>query len=307
MADYVVRYGAMRLLGAFSAAAGRECRRGMQVIVRTDRGLEIGEVLCDATPATNGETKTRPAGRFSARRRPKTATNLPACGSRPGRSSTFARRTSTGWGSKCSWFNVRAHLRRRADRGLLPGRERGSISANWSGQRPDQFAEIDPRLGQVVDHDPLAAEDVLNVDQLHFQPEPVDVLLANVELLPGLLPQAGKFVAVFGRRLAENLPAGRSLVSPLVAGVASQSTSPISRPRSVRTITCMPRRHSRPAAAETPPAAASLRSAPRSQPCSLVPGSTLQCIGDRRHRKERVSYLDRIRHTPRAVVGSTQS
>ncbi len=64
MADYVVRYGAMRLLGAFSAAAGRECRRGMQVIVRTDRGLEIGEVLCDATPATNGETKDSTGGQI---------------------------------------------------------------------------------------------------------------------------------------------------------------------------------------------------------------------------------------------------
>jgi cell fate regulator YaaT (PSP1 superfamily) len=57
MADYVVRYGAMRFLGVFSAAAGRECRRGMQVIVRTDRGLEIGDALCEATPETTGDVK----------------------------------------------------------------------------------------------------------------------------------------------------------------------------------------------------------------------------------------------------------
>jgi cell fate regulator YaaT (PSP1 superfamily) len=49
MSDYIVRYGAMRLLGVFSAAAGREFRRGMRVVARTDRGLEIGEILCDAT------------------------------------------------------------------------------------------------------------------------------------------------------------------------------------------------------------------------------------------------------------------
>ena len=55
MPDYVVRYGAMRLLGVFSAAAGREYRRGISVVARTDRGLEIGEVLCEATAeATNG-------------------------------------------------------------------------------------------------------------------------------------------------------------------------------------------------------------------------------------------------------------
>ena len=50
MSDYVVRYGAMRLLGIFTTAAGREYRRAAQIIARTDRGLETGEVLCEATP-----------------------------------------------------------------------------------------------------------------------------------------------------------------------------------------------------------------------------------------------------------------
>jgi cell fate regulator YaaT (PSP1 superfamily) len=49
MPDYVVRYGAMRLLGVFSATPGREYRRGISVVARTDRGLEIGEILCEAT------------------------------------------------------------------------------------------------------------------------------------------------------------------------------------------------------------------------------------------------------------------
>ena len=64
MADYVVRYGAMRLLGVFSAPAGRECRRAMQVMVRTDRGLETGEVLCEATPETTGGIKDPGGGQI---------------------------------------------------------------------------------------------------------------------------------------------------------------------------------------------------------------------------------------------------
>ena len=64
MPDYVVRYGAMRFLGVFSAAAGRECRREMKVIARTDRGLEIGEVLCDATPDAIGSIKDPGAGQI---------------------------------------------------------------------------------------------------------------------------------------------------------------------------------------------------------------------------------------------------
>jgi len=47
---YVVRFGAMRLLGVFSAAReGNQFTRGDRVIVRTDRGLEIGEVLLEAS------------------------------------------------------------------------------------------------------------------------------------------------------------------------------------------------------------------------------------------------------------------
>jgi len=48
MPKYVVRYGAMRLLGAFTAPEQSQYSRGVSVVVRTDRGLEIGDVLCDA-------------------------------------------------------------------------------------------------------------------------------------------------------------------------------------------------------------------------------------------------------------------
>jgi cell fate regulator YaaT (PSP1 superfamily) len=48
---YVVRYGAMRHLGDF-AARGQELARTAQVIVRSHRGTEWGEVLCPATERT---------------------------------------------------------------------------------------------------------------------------------------------------------------------------------------------------------------------------------------------------------------
>ncbi|MBI1248721.1 signal peptidase [bacterium] len=49
MAKYIIRYGAMRFLGVFSARAKDSYVRDDQVIVRTKRGLEVGEVLCEAT------------------------------------------------------------------------------------------------------------------------------------------------------------------------------------------------------------------------------------------------------------------
>lgn len=50
MAKFVVRFGVMRTLGVMTAR-GKDKRydRGTKVVVRTRRGLESGEVLCDAT------------------------------------------------------------------------------------------------------------------------------------------------------------------------------------------------------------------------------------------------------------------
>ncbi len=45
---YIVRHGAMRFLGEFEARDNLAFPRGAQVIVRTDRGLEVGDVLCAA-------------------------------------------------------------------------------------------------------------------------------------------------------------------------------------------------------------------------------------------------------------------
>jgi cell fate regulator YaaT (PSP1 superfamily) len=49
MPKYVVRHGVMRNLGVFYTRGSDTHTRGQQVIARTHRGLESGEVLCEAT------------------------------------------------------------------------------------------------------------------------------------------------------------------------------------------------------------------------------------------------------------------
>jgi cell fate regulator YaaT (PSP1 superfamily) len=49
MPRYIVRHGVMRNLGVFSPRGRDTFLRGDQVIARTSRGLESGEVLCEAT------------------------------------------------------------------------------------------------------------------------------------------------------------------------------------------------------------------------------------------------------------------
>jgi cell fate regulator YaaT (PSP1 superfamily) len=41
----------MRFLGEFEPLEGVVCHRGTRVLARTERGLEIGDVLCEATPS----------------------------------------------------------------------------------------------------------------------------------------------------------------------------------------------------------------------------------------------------------------
>ncbi len=50
MPNYIVRFGAMRLVGTFSPIGEQQYQRATSVIVRTDRGLEAGQVLCEAGP-----------------------------------------------------------------------------------------------------------------------------------------------------------------------------------------------------------------------------------------------------------------
>ena len=48
-APLIVRHGAMRSLGEFDPEAGTY-RRGDEVVVRTERGLELGQVVCESNP-----------------------------------------------------------------------------------------------------------------------------------------------------------------------------------------------------------------------------------------------------------------
>lgn len=64
MAKYVVRYGSMRTLGVLSTRGQDRFDRGEAVIARTNRGLEIGEVLCEATEQVVGQMNEPPYGQI---------------------------------------------------------------------------------------------------------------------------------------------------------------------------------------------------------------------------------------------------
>jgi cell fate regulator YaaT (PSP1 superfamily) len=49
-AKYIVRHGAMRFLGEFAPPEGAAFARGARVVARSERGQELGEVLCPSTP-----------------------------------------------------------------------------------------------------------------------------------------------------------------------------------------------------------------------------------------------------------------
>lgn len=51
-ARFVVRYGTTRLIGEFNSKGRDNYPRACQVVVRSDRGVEVGEVLCPASDRT---------------------------------------------------------------------------------------------------------------------------------------------------------------------------------------------------------------------------------------------------------------
>ncbi len=64
MVKYLVRVGAMRHLGAFAAPDKGRFERGVDVVVRTERGLESGHILCEATDEALAGLKTLPEGQI---------------------------------------------------------------------------------------------------------------------------------------------------------------------------------------------------------------------------------------------------
>ncbi len=61
-ARYVLRYGSTRALGIFNARGGDRYGRGMKVVARTQRGLEAGDVLCEATDDVARSLSNAPGG-----------------------------------------------------------------------------------------------------------------------------------------------------------------------------------------------------------------------------------------------------
>lgn len=61
-ARYVLRYGSTRALGIFSARGNDRFGRGMKVVARTQRGLEAGDVLCEATDDVVRSLSQSPGG-----------------------------------------------------------------------------------------------------------------------------------------------------------------------------------------------------------------------------------------------------
>jgi cell fate regulator YaaT (PSP1 superfamily) len=64
MPRYIVRHGVMRNLGVFSPRGRDTFVRGEQVIARTSRGLESGEVLCEATDEAVASIKDAKQGQI---------------------------------------------------------------------------------------------------------------------------------------------------------------------------------------------------------------------------------------------------
>ncbi|MBA63171.1 MAG: signal peptidase [Planctomycetaceae bacterium] len=64
MCQYITRYGAMRLLGLLSTSDEEQYKRGDRVVIRTNRGLEAGEILCEATENAISQMKNSSNGQI---------------------------------------------------------------------------------------------------------------------------------------------------------------------------------------------------------------------------------------------------
>jgi len=64
MPDYILRYGSLRLLGVFSPSASMTFSRSQQVLAKTPRGVELAEVLCEATDRAAEDLNEESGGRI---------------------------------------------------------------------------------------------------------------------------------------------------------------------------------------------------------------------------------------------------
>src|SRR5262249_19119008 len=73
-----------------------------------------------------------------------------------------------------------------------------------TGQVLDQFAKVDPLLGQEVKDDPFATKQVLDVDQLHLQAAVSDEALTGLHFAPLRFPQAFQGRAILVGQAADD-------------------------------------------------------------------------------------------------------
>ena len=64
MTKFIVRYGAMRNLGLMGSRNERGYERGVEVIARTNRGLEVGQVLSEAADDALSHLDNAPSGQI---------------------------------------------------------------------------------------------------------------------------------------------------------------------------------------------------------------------------------------------------
>ncbi len=60
--SFIIRYGHLRFLGEFRGLPGQDHPRGQFVVIKTERGTELGEVLCPATDRTAAFLENPPQG-----------------------------------------------------------------------------------------------------------------------------------------------------------------------------------------------------------------------------------------------------
>ena len=76
MPKYIVRYGVMPSLGVLLARGSERLARGTRVITRTPRGMEAGEVLCEATEHAVSQLKDPASGQIVRKMTPEDENEL---------------------------------------------------------------------------------------------------------------------------------------------------------------------------------------------------------------------------------------
>ena len=130
--------GAMRLLGIFETSGEDRCERGRRVIARTERGLEAGEVLCEASAEAVAQLKDPHEGQILRKMTPDDAREIARIDQRRGEQLAVCQTSIDKLELSMQLVDIEQVFRRRADRGVL------------SGRGPRRFPRVGPHVGQRV-------------------------------------------------------------------------------------------------------------------------------------------------------------